>query len=42
MLTDLHDWDDSSKTKKEANTGFYFMRAEEESIDLVGRYRLTL
>lgn len=36
----LMDWDDSSKTKKEANTGFYFMRAEKGSIDLLTKATL--
>lgn len=36
----LVDWDGKPKSTKEANTGFYFMRAEKESVDLLTKATL--
>jgi hypothetical protein len=36
----LVDWDGKKGSTKEANTGFYFMRAEQESIDLLTKATL--
>ena len=38
----LVDWDGNPKNKKEANTGFYFMRAEKASIDLLIKAQLMM